>query len=176
MRPILSALVVLGLTLNLNGCFRYSFSGAMTGDVRTVAIPLFDNRTAEYGVVEQITDNLILTFQKDNTLQIADEETADAVLRGTLVRVIDAPYTYEGEGEAQDFTVGEYKLTLYVSLDYYDLRKGEMIWSQMIWSQDVQGWGTYQYVSGAPEERDAGFTEAIRKLSEDVLNLTVSGW
>jgi hypothetical protein len=143
----------------------------MTGDVRTVAIPLFDNRTAEYGVVEQITDNLILTFQKDNTLQIADEETADAVLRGTLVRVIDAPYTYEGEGEAQDFTVGEYKLTLYVSLDYYDLRKGEMIWSQ-----DVQGWGTYQYVSGAPEERDAGFTEAIRKLSEDVLNLTVSGW
>lgn len=165
--------ILFGLLLcaGLNGCFRYSFSGAMTGDIKTIAIPLFENRTAEYGIVEQITDDLILTFQNDNTLKIAGDDAADAILQGTLVRVVDEPYTYEGEGETQDFSVGEYKLTLFVSLEYYDRRKGETIWAQ-----DVQSWGTYTFVTGAPEERDAGFSEAIKKLSEDVLNLTVSGW
>lgn len=155
----------------LSGCIRYSFSGAVPGHIKTIAIPLFQNFTAEYGIVERVTDELILSFQKDNTLKIVDDKTADAILRGTLIRVEDAPYTYAGEGEAQNFSVGEYKLTLFVSLEYYDQVKDEVIWKQ-----DVQDWGTYQYVSGAPDEREEGFAEAIDKLAEDILNLTVSGW
>lgn len=156
-----------------SGCFHYSFSGAMTGDIRTVSIPLFENQTAEYGFVERITDDLILVFQKDNTLKIVDESDADAILRGTLIRVEDVPYTYEGEGEGEsaNFSVGEYKLTLVVNLEYYNQKKGEVIWTQK-----VEGWGTYEHITGSPDEREAGFTEAIEKMNQDILNLTVSGW
>ena len=163
--------ILLVLSVMTTGCFRYSFTGAVPSHIKTVAIPLFQNRTAEYGVVEQLTDQLILTFQNDNTLKIVDETAADAILRGSLLRVDDAPYTYTGEGEAENFSVGEYKLTLIVKIEYYDQVKDEVIWEQ-----EVQGWGTYNYVSGAPDEREEGFDEAIDKLAEDVLNLTVSGW
>lgn len=161
------------LSFALNGCFRYSFSGAVPGHIKTVAVPLFENQTAEYGVVERITDELILVIQKDNTLKIVDEDGADSILYGTLMRIEDVPYTYEGEGEgaAQDFSVGEYKLTLIVNLEYYDQVKEEVIWSQ-----EVSGWGTYNYLTGAPDEREEGFDEAIDKLAQDILNLTVSGW
>ncbi|TKJ41740.1 hypothetical protein CEE37_04000 [candidate division LCP-89 bacterium B3_LCP] len=167
----LIVMIALLAIFTFGGCFRYSFSGAMTGDIKTLAIPLFDNRTAEYGVVESITDELILKFQQDNTLMIVDEGEADAVLFGTLIRVIDEPYTYSGEEEASSYSVGEYKLTLVVHIDYFNRRKDENIWSQ-----EVKAWGTYDHSTGAPEERDAGFSSAIVKLSEDVLNLTVSGW
>ncbi len=155
----------------LCGCFRYSFSGAGPSHIKTIAIPLFENSTAEYGVVEQITDDLILAFQQDNTLKIADENNADAVLWGRLKRVEDIPYTYGGEGETSSFSVGEYKLSLIVELEYYDLTKEEVIWKE-----NVQGWGTYDHSTGSPEERNEGFQEAIDKLAEDILIMTVSGW
>lgn len=165
------SIILMVLPLLINGCFRYSFSGSGPSHIKTIAIPLFDNATAEYGVVERLTDELILAFQNDNTLKITDEKSADAVLSGTLVRVTDVPYTYEGEGEANNFNVGEYKLTLTVKLSYFDQVKDELIWEQ-----EVQDWGTYNHTTGAPEERDEGFNEAIEKLSEDILNMTVSGW
>lgn len=173
LRSPLCLIFLLGAILpcSLCGCFRYSFSGAVPGHIKTIAVPLFENRTAEYGVVEQITDELILVLQKDNTLKIMDEDDADSILHGTLLRIEDVPYTYEGEGEAQNFSVGEYKLTLIVNLEYYDQVKGEVIWTQ-----EVSGWGTYDYVTGAPDEREDGFAEAIDKLAQDILNLTVSGW
>jgi hypothetical protein len=164
-------LLIVSAGLLSTGCFRYSFSGSGPGHIKTIAIPLFDNVTAEYGVVERLTDELILAFQKDNTLKIADKESADAVLLGSLIRVEDVPYTYESEGETANFSVGEYKLTLTVKLKYVDQVKGEVIWEQ-----EVSDWGTYNHTSGAPEEREEGFDEAIEKLTEDILNMTVSGW
>ncbi len=168
---ILPVICGLALLIGTCGCFRYSFSGAGPSHIKTVAIPLFENKTAEYGIVELVTDELILAFQKDNTLKIADEGNADAVLWGVLRRIEDVPYTYSGEGETSSFSVGEYKLTLFVEIEYYDQTKEETIWKQ-----EVSGWGTYDHATGAPEEREEGFQEAVEKLAEDLLNLTVSGW
>jgi len=154
-----------------NGCFRYSLSGAVPSHIKTVAIPLFDNRTAEYGITEEITDKLILAFQKDNTLKIADESNADAIMKGVLVSIQDVPYTYSGAGTGQNFNVGEYKLTLSINLQYYDRTKDEVIWQK-----DVSNWGTYNHETGSPDDRAQGFTQAIDKLTQDVVNLAVSGW
>lgn len=154
-----------------SGCMRYSFSGAVPGHLKTVAVPLFENQTAEYGVVERITDKVIQDIQRDNTLKITDENSADSILRGTLLRIEDTPYTYSGQEQVQSYSVGEYKLTLTVQITYSDQTKGEDLWTQ-----EFRAWGTYNYVTGAPGEREEGFQEAIDKLAEDILNQTVSGW
>ncbi len=152
---------------------RYSFTGAVPSHLKTVAVPLLQNQTAEYGVAERITDEVISRLQRDNTLKIADPSTADAVLRGSLMRVEDVPYTYSGSGEAQsqNFSVGEYRLTLVVKIEYFDQTKNERIWEQ-----EFRAWGTYNHTTGSPEEREQGFQEAVAKLADDILNQTVSGW
>ncbi len=90
------------------GCFRYSFSGAVPSHLKTIAVPLLDNQTAEFGIAERITDQIIGEFQRDNTFKIADPGNSDSILKGSLVRVEDTPYTYsgQGEGQAQNFSVG----------------------------------------------------------------------
>jgi len=166
-------LIALTLSGNLTGCFRYSFSGAVPSHLKTVAVPLLQNQTAEYGIAEQITDEVVSRIQRDNTLKIADINNADSILRGVLVRVDDVPYTYSGSGQSQsqNFNVGEYRLTLVVKVEYYDQTK-----SETIWTREFSEWGTYNHTTGAPEERQQGFDEAISKLADDILNQTVSGW
>jgi hypothetical protein len=164
-------IIIISVFSLFSGCMKYSFTGAVPTHLKTVAVPLMANQTAEYGVVERVTDALILRLQRDNTLKIADQSTSDAVLRGTLVRIEDVPYTYSGEAQPSTFSVGEYRLTLVVKIEYYDQTKGEVIWEQ-----EFRNWGTYNHVSGAPEEREPGFDEAINKVTEDVVNQMVSGW
>lgn len=169
----LGLLSILPIWAILAGCIRYTFSGAVPSHLKTVAVPLVQNQTAEYGVAEKITDEVISRLQQDNTLKIADLNVADSVLRGSLMRVDDAPYTYSGSGQAQgqNFNVGEYKLTLVVKVEYYDQVK-----NQVVWEKEFSNWGTYNHSTGSPEERQQGFDEAISKLADDILNQTVSGW
>jgi len=165
-------LIATAVTAALSGCMKYSFTGAVPSHLETVAVPLARNQTAEYGVVEDLTDGLVERLQRDNSLKIADPADADAVVRATLVRVEDVPYTYSGEGgQNQNFTVGEYKLTLTVRVEYYDQTREERIWEQ-----DFRNFGTYEYATGSPQEREEGFREAIEKVVDDIVNQMVSGW
>lgn len=155
----------------LSGCVKYSFTGAVPTHLKTVAVPLMKNQTAEYGVVERLTDGVIGRIQRDNSLKIADASVSDAVLRGTLERVEDAPYTYSGQADPSTFNVNEYRLTLTVKIEYFDQTKNEVIWTQ-----EFRNFGTYQHTSGTPEERDVGMDQAITKISDDIVNQMVSGW
>ncbi|UCE05762.1 MAG: hypothetical protein JSW07_19560, partial [bacterium] len=54
------------LLLALFHCGYYSFSGSsLPSHIRTIAVPMFENRTTEFGVREDITDALINEFTQD---------------------------------------------------------------------------------------------------------------
>ena len=157
--------VLLGLLVGLcsAGCGLYSFSGAVPGGVETVAVPLFDNQTAEYGIREQITDALISRFVQDNIVKVVDIGRAEAILRGTIVRISDEPYAIQ-----QSETVDEYRIIVTIRVILEDAGTGDAIWTQ-----DFSEWGNYP---GGSLERDTGIAVAITKLTEDISNKVVSGW
>ena len=148
------------------GCGIYSFSGAVPGGVETIAVPLFDNMTSEYGIREQITDAVIDRFLRDNIVKVVDLSRAEAVLRGSILRINDQPYTVQTTE-----TVEEYRITVTVRVVMEDTETGDAIWSQ-----DFSEWGTYPFSGGGSLERDQGIAEAIAKLTEDISNKVVSGW
>ena len=45
-----------------------------------------------------------------------------------------------------------------------------------VWEKNFSNWGDYDSGGGGLSQRQAGLQEAIRKLTEDVLLETVSGW
>lgn len=148
-------------------CFHYSFSGSsLPSHIKTVAIPLFEDRTSEYGIKERLTDALIDEFVRDNTLKIADRRSADSVLLGTILNVSDRVETYNRMEQAETF-----KLYITVEVEYNDLKKNKTMWKERLTQ-----WGRYTVTTGGPEDREKGIDEAIEKLSADILNKTVSGW
>lgn len=101
MRSTLRLLALtLGLTL-LAGCGFYSFSGAtLPASLNTVAIPLAEDRTTggPPDLDRQLTDALVSRFADRTRLRlVADEATADAVVRATLDRYSVAPVAVAGD-------------------------------------------------------------------------------
>ena len=154
------------MALLASACGPYSFSGSAYPHIKTIAIPVFEDRTAEFGIKEELTNSLVEAFARDNTLKIADRRNADSILLGVLERVDDRPGAYNRQEQVQEIQV-----YLTVRLQYKDLKKRKVIWEDQI----IQ-FGTY--VPGGVEKgtREAAISEAIEKIVDEVLNRTVSGW
>lgn len=143
----------------------YSFRGQVAGDIKSIAIPTFDNETAEFGMGETITEELIRGFQRDGVLKITSDDQADAVLLGRVLRVEDQPYTARA-----DQTVEEYRFALTCEIEMVNNRTKETAWKQT-----YPAWAIYPY-TGSLDTRDQAVREAVGKLREDLLNRIVGNW
>ena len=137
----------------------------MPGHIKTVAIPLVQDRTSEFGVRDKLTDAIINEITRDNTLKVASQTSADAVVVGTIISLNDRADTYSS-GEQ----VESYRVYVTVEFEVQDKKKNSTLWKEQ-WSQ----WGLYKLSDGA-NARDAGIDNAVEKIAEDILNKTVSGW
>jgi len=151
------------------GCGPYSFSGSTNTHLKTIAVPVFEDRTAEFGVKERLRDAIIGEFTRDNTLKIADRRVADSVLLGTLLNVQESAGVYN-----QQESVQEVRVTLTVQLKYEDLKKRKTVWETPN-SEPLSQFGSYSPQSGSTS-RQAAIDEAIRKIANEVRNKTVSDW
>lgn len=153
--------------VQFQGC-AYSFTGAsVPPHLTTIAIPLVDDQSGfgEAGLREDFTRELTNLFISDNSIRVADRSAADAILSGSIVSVSDAPSVVQ-QGEQ----VSQRRITMSVKFAFQDMKL-----RRKIWDKTFSNWGDYES-GGGLSQRQAGLKEAIRKLSEDVLLETVSGW
>lgn len=155
-------LAIIVLSIFIGGCGIYSFSGStIPGHIKTVAVPLFEDTTAEFGIDQELTDGLINAITKDNTLKISGTRGADALLRGRITGITDRAGQYDSQESASD-----YRITLTVSVAFEDVKK-----RNVLWEETFSQWGSY-----TPGDRNSGITSAIEKLTTEIINRTVSGW
>ena len=149
----------------LISCGPYSFSGSsVPGHIKSVAIPLFEDETAEFGIKEKVTDALLDNFIKENILRIADKKNADSIIQGTITRVSDTPYTFDENEDVQEFRV-----SISIDIVWYDQIK-----NVDLFEGGIVGWGVYSALS--PEDRAEGLDQAVERLVTAVINQTLSGW
>ena len=72
----------------------YSMAGSIPPHIKSIAIPLVENQTAEFAMAETVTDHLVSKFTKENILRMTDEKSADSIIKGIILKVDDGPYTY----------------------------------------------------------------------------------
>lgn len=150
----------------LIGC--YSFTGAsVPSHLKTIAIPTVEDQSTfgEPGVRERMTAELTTLFLTDNSFQVADRGTADAVLKGVITNITDAPAAVE-QGE----TVRSRRITMSAKFTFQDMK-----FRKTLWEKTFSNWGDYP-VTGGSSQRRVGLDEAMKKITEDVLLETVSGW
>lgn len=145
-------------------CGPYSFTGSGLPGIKTIAIPLFENQTKEYGIREELTEKIVQGFVQDNTLKVVGEKIADSILRGTVLKYEKVAHTFD-----QDENVKEYIVRIFVKVVLEDRKHSKNIWEE----ENLQGWGIY---SAADETETDGKTKAMTKLAEDIVNRTVKGW
>ena len=113
---------------------------------------------------ELLNRSLIEKFRDDGSFKLA-ERNGDATLSGSLTSIQENVVSVRpGEMER------ERKVTVTISIDYYDNVK-----KKSIWTKTFSNFETYQIASAATA-RDLAIETAIKRATDDVLLAVVSGW
>jgi hypothetical protein len=161
---------LIALALLASGCAYTTSPALLPAHLKTVAIPVFENGTSEYTLEQDLTNEVIQRFVRDNHLRVVDEKSANAVLRGRITQYKNAVFGFSNASQAQEFRV-----TISVSVTFKDLVKNREIWADEnlvrtanYYVQDVPG-------QSARTELD-GRKEAITKLADEIITRSVQGW
>lgn len=152
------------IALIFSQCGNYSFKGSLAPHLKTVAIPMFDDQTAEFGVKEELTDEVIKRFIEDNSLKITDRQNSDVLIEGRISSIRDQAGGYDREETVQDV-----KVYVTVNVKCTDQSKRKVMWEGAV----------SQFETFEPNDTDSrreAITKAIKLIADDILNKTVSGW
>ena len=162
MRACWALLVCLAAT----GC-GYGFSSRTAKDIKSIAVPFFENRTSEPNLEIQVTEQIINNLIEDNTLDVVSEDDADALLEGKITKFENIPFSFNKELNAEEYLV---VVTVQVSL--FNRKLNTAIWE----GQTIRGDGSY--FLDAPDQGtfDDALDEALNEITDRILNLTVQNW
>lgn len=150
------------------GCCTYSFTGASVPEhLNTIAIPIAEDRSGAGvpGLREMLTEDVINKFIEDNSLQVAEQTKADAILESVIISFSDAP-SIVSAGE----NISLRRVTITVKVVYKDL-----VERKTIFDENFSNYGDYEPAE-AQDKREEAITTALDKISEDILLAVVSGW
>ncbi len=154
--------LLVGLSIS---CGYYSFTGSIPSDIKTVAVPLFDDNTSFPGVREDLTNNVIDAFINDNTLQVVPESKADLLITGTILSI---------QEKAAIITTGEdveqYEVYVNVKVKCTEIKSGK-VW----WEKTLRRFGIMGGLENIDARNDAIET-ALIEITQDVLDNTLANW
>jgi len=169
-RVFICLCVSIGLSGIITGCSYYSVSGSLPSHIKTAAVPLFENKTVEPGLVEDLTDAIEAAIIRDGNMKLAGESQADALVQGTIVDFIDEADTFSKNEKAEQF-----KIRILADVRFQDRVKNRALWEE----KRMEGWGRYDApgaTDGEGKTHDDAIKDALKMLSELIIDKTVAGW
>jgi hypothetical protein len=154
------------LAATSHGCLYGFAGGGLPSHIKTVAILPFDNQTAEPSLTQEVSEALTEAMERRLGLRLSSEESADAVVRGTIVRYEPDLLLSQRPGEGQ-LEVTRRRVRITLSVEIYDQIEDKALWQRSSMSID----GEYR----PPAEGD-GRQVAMEKLVTDIVDGAQSQW
>lgn len=135
---------------------------------RTVAVPMFDNRTYERDVSRLITDAVVKEIQQNTPYRVTSAAKADTVLRGSIRQVA----LKELSKSVATGLSEEMVMQVTVDYEWIDMRTGKPIVSR----QGFTGSGVFIASRPQAEPIDLGGYNAVQQLASDIVASMQVDW
>lgn len=112
------------VALLLAGC-GYSTRGGLPAHIKTVAVPIFKNKTQEPAVENVITAAVVNAFVTSGRLKVVPIDGADSILEGEITG-----YSVDSIAFNPQINVTEYRLRVTVNIRFRDVRNDAVLWTQ----------------------------------------------
>ena len=155
-------LPVLGAVL-LAGC-GYSFRGTLPDHVKTVAVPVFGNKTPEPAIENFLTQAVVEAFATNGRLRVVKPEEADAILEGEVVG-----YEIQTLAFDQRASIRQYRLVVTMSLKFRDVKRDALLFEQPRFQERADF-----RVVGAVSQTISREESALRAAAVDIARSIVS--
>ena len=172
MRP-LALLAVLAALATLVGCASdptkgYSTESSFPDDVRSVAIPIFENHTLFRDVEFDLTDALIKEIEARTPYKVLSSAKADTVLLGRIVRVEMNQLSRSRVTRLSE----EVLLTVTIDFEWKDLRTD----APLLERTGFSGHGLFVPSTPTGEPIELGQFSAVQGLARDIVAEMRSNW
>ena len=134
--------------------------------IRTISVPMFENRTYANGLEARLTEAIISEIQRVTPWQVVRSNEAQTTLQGVITDASLRALTTEfGYIEQQAYSIT-------VDFSWVDNARGE----PKLVRQNYNGLGTFVPVRDVGERIEVGQREAIRELARDIVQELQADW
>jgi len=154
------------VALAVGGC-GYGTQGSLPSHIKTLAVPIFKNRTLEPGVETAVTSGVVNAFSSGGRLTVASADQADAILEGEVVG-----YSLDGLAFDRSANTRAYRLQLVLNVQFRDVRRSAMRWRQ----EGLQETSDFQVAGGVSDTIARGqgaVLQAAAEIGRKVVSLAV---
>jgi len=165
---IIKALLLFFSIFCFAGCAGYRLGSTLPPDVRSVYVPLFENKSREPLLENQATAATIAELQKDGTLKVVNAGQADVVLECVLTSISLNPLRYNRSDPTKP---NEYRLTLNVS---YILRRTRN--REVLSEGTAIGEGTFPFTGNLGSAKQTAMPAATQDLAKRIVERVIEAW
>ncbi len=166
--------VLLCSLLILPACgYRMAGTGShLTAGMKSIFIPVFENKTMEPIIEEELTPAVIREFLRDGRIEVVGSSKADMVLKGSVVSYKETPVSFDASEN-----VLEYRISVTTHLILGKARGGTS--DKPVWERDITTTAEYIVSNDVMTTRISKLSslrEIARNLSEEVADRVLLGW
>jgi outer membrane lipopolysaccharide assembly protein LptE/RlpB len=163
-----SVWILMGLCAIVSGCgYHFVGGGSFPGGIQTVFVEILENKTAEVGVENTFTNDLIYEITRTGSVKLASKDRAQGVLNGVIAQISNETVSRRDQKEA-----AERRLTVYIDLQL-KAADGRLIWSgNRIAANEVYPVDTLKQQT--EKNKSEAFDALSKRLSEVINNRLTS--
>jgi len=163
-----AGILLLFLTLTLQGCGIYSLSGASVGDAETFQVNFFQNNAnlVEPGIDRTFTNRLQDLIQNQTSLSLVNNN-GDLIYEGEIRQYYIAPMTATSDNRA-----AQSRLTIGVNVRFYNNKDPEKDFEQQF--SFYFDYPANAQLSGA--QLDTALDEIFTRITQDIFNASLTDW
>jgi outer membrane lipopolysaccharide assembly protein LptE/RlpB len=150
----------------LTGC-GYSLQGALPDHVKTIAVPIFHNRTTQPGVEVIVTRAVVEAFSTSGRLRVASTDDADALLEGELINYQIHSIAFDPQARVRLMRV-----IVTLNLRVRDLRQNQLLLEQKGFSERAEI-RVSDLVAETIAREDAALRVAARDIARSIVAFTI---
>ena len=152
--------------LGLGGC-GYSFRGTLPSHIKTVAVPIFLNRTQEPGVDSIITKAVAQAFATNGRLRVVRPADADAILEGEIMSYGVWPIAFDPA-----LNIQLYRLAVTLNLRMRDVRRNTVLFQQANVTEQAD-FRVVGPVSATIAREETALTQASAEIARSIVSLAI---
>ena len=152
--------------LGLGGC-GYSFRGTLPSHIKTVAVPIFLNRTQEPGVDSIITAAVARAFATNGRLRVVRPADADAILDGEIMSYGVWPIAFDPA-----LNIQLYRLAVTLNLRMRDVRRNTVLFQQANVTEQAD-FRVVGPVSATIAREETALTQASAEIARSIVSLAI---
>ena len=154
------------VAISLGAC-GYTIRGNLPAHIKTVAVPVFVNRTQEPAVENSITSAVVEAFTTNGRLRVVNREGADSLLEGQIIGYKLEPLAFDARANAR-----QYRLIVTLNLRFVDLRRNEVLFEEKA-LQEKADFSVAGLVSASIAREEGALRQAAIDIGRAVVNLAV---